>query len=39
MAHQGRVISKDRLENVCGNISSSALREEIRGAVRKYLDV
>ena len=39
MAHQVRVISKDRLENVCGNISSGMLREEIRNVVRKYLDV
>ena len=39
MAHQVRVISKERLENVCGNISSGMLREEIRNVVRKYLDV
>jgi len=39
MAHQVRVISKDRLENVCGNISSGTLREKIRSVIRKYLDV
>ena len=39
MVHQVRVISKDRLENVCGNIGSILLREEIRSVVRKYLDV
>jgi len=39
MAHQVRVISKERLENVCGNINSSALREKIRSVVRKYLDI
>ncbi|MCX6346340.1 MAG: type II toxin-antitoxin system PemK/MazF family toxin [Actinobacteria bacterium] len=39
MAHQVRVISKDRLEDVCGNVSSVILREKIRSVVRKYLDV
>ncbi len=39
LVHQVRVISKDRLENVCGDISSSLLREKIRSVVRKYLDV
>jgi hypothetical protein len=36
---QVRVISKDRLENVCGNINSGMLGEKIRSVVRKYLDV
>jgi mRNA interferase MazF len=39
MTHQIRVISKDRLENICGNIRSSILREQIRSVIRKYLDI
>jgi mRNA interferase MazF len=39
MGHQVRVISKDRLEKICGKICSDMLREKIRSVVRKYLDV
>jgi len=39
MAHQIRVLSKERLEEKCGAITSEVLQEQIKGAVRLYLDL
>ena len=39
MAHQIRVISKERLGRECGFISSQDLREKIKIALKKYLDI
>ena len=39
MAHQVRCISKERLKDQCGSITSSELRENIRDAMRTYLDL
>lgn len=39
MAHQIRVLSKERLEEKCGAITSEVLQEQIKKAVRLYLDI
>ncbi len=39
MAYQVRAISKDRLEEKCGSVESEDLKEEIRAALRLYMDV
>ncbi len=39
MAHQVRVISKERIQEECGNIESVELKEKIKAVVRRYLDV
>lgn len=39
MAHQIRVISKERLGSMCGSIQSEELKEKIRGVMRLYLGV
>lgn len=39
MAHQIRVLSKERLEEKCGEIISEELQEQIKKAVRLYLDL
>ena len=39
MAHQIRAISKDRLGEKCGSIDSDDIREEIKSAIKRYLDL
>ena len=39
MAHQIRAISKERLIQKCGSLESDYLRENIRKAIRLYLDL
>ena len=39
MAHQIRVVSKERLEGKCGAVVSEEVQEQIKGAVRLYLDL
>lgn len=39
MAHQIRVISKERIKERCGSIESPELRESIRSVLRTYLDL
>jgi mRNA interferase MazF len=39
MAHQIRVISKERLGMECGFIESQALREKIKITLKRYLDI
>jgi mRNA interferase MazF len=39
MAHQIRAISKDRLGDKCGEIKDNSVREQIREAMRVYLDL
>jgi len=39
MAHQVRAISKDRLEEKCGEITHESVRDEIRKALSVYLDL
>jgi mRNA interferase MazF len=39
MAHQIRVISKERLLEQCGSIDSDDIKENIKNAVKVYLDL
>lgn len=39
MAHQIRVLPKERLEEKCGEITSEKLQEQVKKAVRLYLDL
>lgn len=39
MAHQIRAIAKERLEEKCGSIKSDEIKEEIKTAIKKYLDL
>ena len=39
MAHQVRVISKERIGEECGKIQSDELKEKIKTIIRKYLDI
>ena len=39
MAHQVRVISKERIGEECGKIQSDELQEKIKTIIRRYLDV
>ncbi len=39
MAYQVRAISKDRLEEKCGSVESEDIKEEIRAALRLYMDI
>ena len=39
MAHQIRVLSKERLEEKCGEITCEELQEQIKKATRLYLDL
>ncbi len=39
LAHQVRTIAKKRLTDRCGEITDTVLREEIRRALRLYLDL
>lgn len=39
MAHQIRALSKDRLAQKCGEITDEEIREEIKKAIRIYLDI
>ncbi len=39
MAHQIRVISKERLLNMCGKITSNEIKEKIKIAVKIFLDL
>jgi mRNA interferase MazF len=39
MAHQVRVISKERIGDECGKIESFELKEKIKTIIRKYLDI
>lgn len=39
MAHQIRVLSKERLEEKCGAIYSEVLQEQIKKSIRLYLDL
>lgn len=39
MAHQIRTISKERLEEKCGEIKSESVKHTINNAIRKYLDL
>jgi len=39
MAHQVRVISKERIGEECGKIQSYELKEKIKTIIRKYLDI
>jgi mRNA interferase MazF len=39
MAHQIRVISKERLLDMCGKITSSEIKDKIRLSVKTFLDL
>jgi mRNA interferase MazF len=39
MAHQIRAISKERLGEVCGQIISEEIKDDIRRAIKTYLDM
>jgi mRNA interferase MazF len=39
MAHQIRAISKERLKEKCGAITSEDVKEKVRNALRLYLDL
>ncbi len=39
MAHQIRAIAKERLKERCGAIDSEEIKEQVRKAVRTYLDL
>jgi mRNA interferase MazF len=39
MAHQIRVISKERLLEQCGSIDSDDIKESIKNAIKVYLDL
>lgn len=39
MAHQIRAISKERVREKCGSIASEEVQEQIRTAIRTYLDL
>ena len=39
MAHQVRVISKERVGEECGKIQSDELKEKVKTVIRKYLDI
>ena len=39
MAHQVRVISKERIGEECGKIQSDELKEKVKTVIRKYLDI
>ena len=39
MSHQIRAISKDRLAGKCGCISNESIKEQVRGALKSYLDL
>ena len=39
MAHQIRAISKDRLREKCGSISDKNIQEQIKSALKIYLDL
>ena len=39
MAHQIRVISKERLLDMCGKITSSEIKDKIRISVKTFLDL
>ena len=39
MAHQIKVISKERLLNICGKITSSEIKEKIRISIMTFLDL
>ena len=39
MAHQIRVISKERLSNTCGKITSDKIRSKIRLSIKTFLDL
>lgn len=39
MAHQIRAISKERLREKCGEISSDEIRTKIKDSIRIYLDM
>lgn len=39
MAHQIRAIAKERLGEKCGNIGSEEIKEQVRIAIRTYLDL
>jgi len=39
MAHQIRVLSKERLEEKCGEVTSEGLQKQIKSVIRLYLDL
>ena len=39
MAHQIRTISKDRLQDKCGEIKHDSIKEQIKKAIRVYFDL
>lgn len=39
MAHQIRAITKERLGEKCGNIGSEEIKEQVRIAIKTYLDL
>ncbi|KGP74803.1 hypothetical protein JT05_13775 [Desulfosporosinus sp. Tol-M] len=39
MAHQIRAIAKERLSERCGSINSDELKEQVRIAIKTYLDL
>lgn len=39
MAHQARTISKDRIVRSYGSLTDAELRNQVRGALRVYLDL
>ncbi|MHB1276676.1 MAG: type II toxin-antitoxin system PemK/MazF family toxin, partial [Candidatus Humimicrobiaceae bacterium] len=39
MAHQIRVISKERLLDMCGKITSSELKDKIKMSVKTFMDL
>ncbi|MDF2519622.1 MAG: type toxin-antitoxin system PemK/MazF family toxin [Clostridia bacterium] len=39
MSHQIRAISKDRLREKCGSINDESIKDQIRNAMRIYLDL
>jgi mRNA interferase MazF len=39
LAHQIRVISKERLLDICGKITSGELKDKIRISVKTFLDL
>ncbi len=39
MAHQIRAVSKERLGEKCGSINSAEIKEQVRMAIKTYLDL
>lgn len=39
MAHQIRAIAKERLGEKCGSIKSEKIKEQVRAAIKTYLDI